>query len=64
MEYSACNFTNKLKLVGTFQRLCKKIYNTRFDEFLLVAASENSFKISSFDSFWFTTVVFLKHLIL
>ena len=50
LEYSACNFTNKMKPVGIFQGLCWNIPNTRFDEILLVvAASENSSEISSFE---------------
>ena len=38
-----------MKLVGTFQWLCYNINNVRLDEFILLAASENSIKIGSFE---------------
>ena len=53
-----------MKLVAIFQRLCRKIHNTRFNKFLLVVFSENLFKNSSFEQFQFVTGGFLKHLIL
>ena len=46
---SACNFTNKMKLVGIFRGLFYNIWNARFDKLLLLAASENSLKIGSFE---------------
>ena len=48
-EYSASKFTNKMKLVGIFQGLSYNIRDARFDELLLLAASENSLKIGSFE---------------
>ena len=44
-EHFACNFTNKMKLVGIFQRLSWSIHNTCLCEFLLVADSEDLFKV-------------------